>query len=247
MSPGRFQDHFSGGAADYARYRFAYPAAFFEALAARSPGRRRAWDVGAGSGQASVALAEHFDEVLASEPSGAQLGLAPAHPRVWYRQERAEDAELEDASVDAVLAAQAIHWFDRPVFYARVRRALRPDGLIVASTYAFPEVSPAIDARVLRFAQELGPYWPASSVLPHGRYVGLDFPFPELPFPPFACELQWTIEQLVGNLRTWSGAQRAAAVEGEGRLDALWRDLIPLWGSGPRLVRWPLWVRAGRR
>lgn len=42
MSPGRFQDHFSGTAADYARFRFSYPPAFFEALAARSPGRRRA-------------------------------------------------------------------------------------------------------------------------------------------------------------------------------------------------------------
>src|SRR5213594_1017057 len=113
-----FQDHFSTRAAIYARARPSYPPALFEELAALSPGRALAWDCGTGNGQAARGLATHFDKVLASDPSAAQLSHARPHPRIEFRLSLERDSGLAAGSVDLVTAAQAAHWFDRDAFYA---------------------------------------------------------------------------------------------------------------------------------
>ena len=71
MSGAGFKDHFSGHAAAYAATRPHYPAALFDWLAGTCSERRLAWDVGCGNGQASRALAERFDRVIATDPSEA--------------------------------------------------------------------------------------------------------------------------------------------------------------------------------
>ncbi|MBS1246447.1 MAG: methylase involved in ubiquinone/menaquinone biosynthesis, partial [Proteobacteria bacterium] len=68
-----FQDHFSTQADAYARYRPTYPDALYAWLASRVPARALAWDCGTGSGQAAVALAAHFTQVIASDPSREQI------------------------------------------------------------------------------------------------------------------------------------------------------------------------------
>jgi SAM-dependent methyltransferase len=42
----------------------------------------------------------------------------------------AEAVELPDGSVDAIVAAQAFHWFDAPVALREMHRVLRPDGRV---------------------------------------------------------------------------------------------------------------------
>ena len=61
-----FKDHFSKLAADYAAFRPTYPPALFEYLAQVCEQRRRVWDCACGTGQASVALAQHFEWGVAS-------------------------------------------------------------------------------------------------------------------------------------------------------------------------------------
>lgn len=58
-------DHFSTVARQYAEARPTYPAALFDWLASLTPARDQVWDAGAGSGQASLALAERFQRVQA--------------------------------------------------------------------------------------------------------------------------------------------------------------------------------------
>src|SRR4051812_14537823 len=117
-----FADHFSTISARYAAYRPHYPAALVELLAMHAPARHLAWDVGCGTGQLSVALATRFDQVIATDPSAAQIAAASAAPRVTYRCEPAEASTLETQSCDLVVAAQAAHWFDWPRFVAEVAR-----------------------------------------------------------------------------------------------------------------------------
>src|SRR5262245_53056061 len=105
-------DHFTAVAAQYAQSRPTYPDELFAWLAGRCAARQLAWDVGAGNGQASVALAQHFDKVLATDLSEAQVRQAAAHPRIEYRVAPAEQSGLPDASADLVTIAQALHWFD---------------------------------------------------------------------------------------------------------------------------------------
>ena len=117
-----FKDHFSLQSEAYRRFRPEYPATLFEWLAARAPGRGLAIDVATGNGQAARALAGHFDRVIATEPSAAQLAQAIAHPRVDYRREAAEAISAADGSADLLVAAQAAHWFDWPRFVRAIER-----------------------------------------------------------------------------------------------------------------------------
>src|SRR5436309_12421226 len=125
-----FADHFSGVAGAYAEHRPRYPDRLFAWLAEQVPERRLAWDCATGSGQAAVGLAEHFDRVIATDASEAQIAAAAPHPRVEYRVAPAESSGLAPESADLVTVGQALHWFDRPLFYAEARRVLRPGGVV---------------------------------------------------------------------------------------------------------------------
>lgn len=138
-----FEDHFSELAQAYARYRPSYPSALFSYLASVAPGREFAWDCGTGNGQAALALAEHFDRVVATDASAAQIAHAFAHERVDYRVERAEAVSLGDGSTDLITVAIAVHWFDLEAFYREVRRVLKAKGILAVWTYHLPMIEPS--------------------------------------------------------------------------------------------------------
>src|SRR5207248_5729715 len=192
-TPG-FKDHFSGHATDYRAFRPVYPPELFAFLASAAPGRTLAWDCGTGNGQAAVGLAEHFERVFATDASAGQLAEAEPHPRVEYAVAPAERCPLPDGSVDLVTATQALHWFDHDRFYADVRRVCRPGGLLAATCYYEPSVSPEVDPVLRRWEDFIRPYWTPERVWVDAGYRTIPFPFPEpLPVPPMevtaACDL----------------------------------------------------------
>ena len=241
-----WNDQFSANSVDYRRYRFAYPGAFYRALAERAPATKRVWDCGAGSGQASVALAQEFEQVVASEASAEQLAHAMPHERIEYRAERVERCSLDDASVDAALAAQSAHWFQLDCFYAEVRRVVRSGGLIVLSTYAYPRVDPRTEGIIQAFVEELDSWWAPNASHPFGRYESLEFPFEPVEFPTFECRMNWSLTDLLRFLLTWSGVRRAVTANGAGIIEGLQAQLEPIWGGATRSITWPIWTRAGR-
>lgn len=244
-----FEDHFSGSADRYARFRPRYPDSLIDFLANASPGRDLAWDAGTGSGQAAVQLAPRFSRVVATDASREQLDRAPPAPGVEYRHEPAEAVSVPSGSVDLITVAAAVHWFDLDRFYAEVRRVLRPDGLLAVWGYHFPVISPEIDRLVERYSNEvIGPYWPAGARLIHDRYRSLPFPFAEIPVPSFHIESRWNLGQLAGFLGSWSGAVEYRKELGREPLDEVASELRAAWGNPTkiRLVGSPLFVRAGR-
>lgn len=246
---GSFQDHFSGHAAAYRAARPTYPAALFQQLAAISPGHALAWDAGCGNGQASLGLAAHFAAVFASDPSVQQLGGAPAHPRITYAAEPAEQCSLADGSVDLVVVAQALHWFDLDAFYAQVRRVAKPGAVIAAWTYVQSEISPAIDALVRAFYHgPINRYWPQDRQKVEAGYEGLPFPFEPVDPGPVFIEMAWTARQMSDYVATWSAVQRYQAATGDDPLPAFAEALAAAWGSEERIrpVRWPLKMLCGR-
>jgi SAM-dependent methyltransferase len=244
-----FRDHFSRDPGAYARFRPRYPAALFEWVAAMAPARRTAWDCATGSGQAATMLAAHFARVIGSDASRVQLAAAEAAPRVRYVRALGESSALRGRSVDLVTVAQALHWLDRPRFYAEVDRVLAAGGALAVWCYGLLHASPAIDAVLLRFYDEgVGAFWPPPRVHVERGYRDIEIPIEELDPPPFAIEAELSLAELLGYVGTWSAVGRFTAARGHDPVDGLARELAPLWGDPDRTRRivWPLSVRAGR-
>ncbi len=245
-----FADHFSGVASEYAEFRPRYPDALFDWLAALAAHRDLAWDCATGSGQAAVALASRFERVIATDASAGQIAVAPPHPRVEYRVAPAEASGLPPASVDLLTVAQALHWFDRPAFYAEARRVMRPGGIVAAWTYGHPSIDePRADAVLQRFYSEtVGLYWPEERALVDAGYRTIDFPFAEVAPPPFEMETRWTLVSLVGYVSTWSAVTRFREAGKGDPVPAFAEALATHWGDRglPRRIAWPLALRVGR-
>ena len=243
-----FKDHFSRQSAAYSRYRPGYPPALIEFVAASAPARRLAVDCATGSGQAAVALAEHFEGVLAVDASSSQLARAQPQARVHYVAGLAERLPIRDRSVDLVAAAQAAHWFDFERFHAECRRVLVPRGLVAVWTYGLMRVEAAIDEIVDDFhANVVGADWPPERRHVEQGYRSMPFPWREEPAPAFSLESDWDLEQMMGYLATWSAVQRCMDRTGRDPLAVVEPRLAALWPrSVARRVRWPVHLRLGR-
>lgn len=255
MTSHGFADHFSGHADAYARYRPRYPDRLFRELARRCEQTHLAWDCGTGNGQAAVGLARHFDRVVATDASADQIEHAEAHERIAYHVARAAEAPLDDGSADLVTAAQALHWFDADAFYAEARRVLHPGGLVAAWSYSLfyaPSHDPQSDAidRVIQryYRQVVGPYWPDERRHIEAAYETLPFPFDEIDAPEVAIEMDWTLSDVIGYLRTWSATKRYEQETGEAPIAEIAPALRHAWGepSIRRTMTWPVPMRLGR-
>lgn len=129
-------ERFSNRVSDYVSGRPGYPdeaVAWLSETFGLSPGALIA-DVGAGTGISSEALLRHGFAVVAVEPNDAMREAAIARlsgsPRFRSVSAPAEATTLPAESVDAVVAAQAFHWFDRERFRAECARILRPGGFV---------------------------------------------------------------------------------------------------------------------
>ena len=111
-----FKDHFSKQAAVYSKFRPRYPQELFDYLGSIALSRQVAWDCGTGNGQAAVGLASVFDRVIATDASEKQIANAQSHERVDYRVASAENSGIGSETIDLIMVAQALHWFDLVVF-----------------------------------------------------------------------------------------------------------------------------------
>jgi SAM-dependent methyltransferase len=242
-----FKDHFSAQAAGYARHRPHYPRALFEYLASLATRRQLAWDCATGNGQAAIALAGYFGNVIATDASKTQIDAAIAHPGVSYRVAPAEDSGLLDASVDLVTAGQALHWFDTQRFFAEACRVLVAGGCIAAWCYELCKVSPECDAAIGRLYRDIvGPFWPPERRLIEERYASIDFPGTAILAPAFEMSVQWAVDDMLGYLRTWSACQRFQDKCGNDPVGLIEDDLRAAWGAASQTVCWPLTVRVTR-
>jgi len=245
----RFKDHFSQHADTYHSYRPDYPQDLFSCLAGLTERHDRAWDCATGNGQAVPGLLPHYREVIATDASEAQLALAQDMPGATFRLATAEASGLEDASVDLITVAQAYHWFDHAAFHREAQRVLHPGGVLAVWTYQlFHTDKSALDALVRHLYENVvGPYWPAERYWAEQGYRGMDFPFEELTLPPFQIQLEWTMEQLLGYLRSWSATQAYIKSKGRDPLDSIMHELQTAWESDSVLqMTWPIALRAGR-
>lgn len=126
-------ERFSQKVENYLKYRPHYPPAVIELLQAEI-GLAPQWaiaDVGSGTGFSAELFLANGNRVYGVEPNGpmraAGESYLASYPNFVSVAATAEETTLSDASVDMVLAGQAMHWFDLPKARAEFLRILRGD------------------------------------------------------------------------------------------------------------------------
>lgn len=183
---------FGAAAAAYEASRPGYPAAALDWLL--PAGARRVLDLGAGTGKLTRLLLDRGLEVTAVEPSsGMREQLGWAVPGAVVLPGSAEGIPLPDASVDAVLVAQAWHWVDPARALPEVARVLVPGGRL---------------GLVWNIRDTREPWAAAFEAILHRHTVQVTDTAPDLP-PPFTGTERFE----VGWAQTLSPAEMVQLVE----------------------------------
>ncbi len=136
----------------YDLYRISYPAELFDFVVRCAPGREAAIDVGCGTGQAIRGISSSFARVVGVDPSASQIDAAFRAPNVEYVQGAAESFLCPPdlvGTVDLITVAQAMHWFNIPLFARHCEKILKPGGIIAAWTYPLCRVTPSAIEKLL--------------------------------------------------------------------------------------------------
>lgn len=124
---------FQRGAGDYEAARPGYPddVVRFLVEALDIGTGRRVLDLAAGTGKLTRLLTGRGAALVAVEPVAAMRStLAELVPEADVRDGTAEAIPLPDDSVDAVVVAQAFHWFRADAALAEIDRVLHPGGAL---------------------------------------------------------------------------------------------------------------------
>lgn len=126
---------FEAWAGEYDRFRPGYPDQLFDEIRAKLglSERPQVVDLGAGTGRASLAMAELGWRVTAIEPGRGMLDLLRKNATdrgllMSTIQAEAEATGLDPGTAELVTAAQAFHWFDQERALAEMARITRPGG-----------------------------------------------------------------------------------------------------------------------
>ncbi|MDC0535357.1 class I SAM-dependent methyltransferase [Francisellaceae bacterium] len=223
---------FSRQKEDYKKARPAYPNEFFAALSKLCENKNLAWDSATGNGQAAVSLSEHFNQVIATDISQTQINHATYRSNVDYRVEAVEQNSLLPNSVDMINAAQAIHWLNLDDFYNTIYRVAKRGALVAIYGFREVSVSSKIDQLIDIYIQEIvGSDWREGKDYYDSEYQSLSFPFKEIKLPPFSIKLNWTLDQVLGLLDSYSGPQNYLDRVGQLPSSEIRADMLKLWGD----------------
>ena len=163
-------------------------------------------DLGAGTGALTRALRAQGHSVRAVEPDLQMLArLVARSPEVTALEGTGEAMPLPDASVDAVLVAQAWHWMDHRAASCEIARVLRPSGCLVLLWNVRDLAAPlaaAIRRAVVRHAPDLAARARADG---HGQ----DAEVPDARFSPDGStsadsSMRLGVRDLLTLVATWS-------------------------------------------
>ena len=242
------KDNFSAQSAEYAIYRPTYPQELYDFLFELVDKKDVAWDCATGNGQVARVLAQHFQQVYATDISEKQLSQALKLPNILYKVESSELADVPDQSFDLITVAQAIHWFNFEAFYSEVKRTLKPDGAIAVIGYGLMLIDKKVDQVIHKLYEDiLGKYWDSERRYIEEGYKTIPFPFEEIATPHFQIKTTWNFNQLIGYLNTWSALQHYKKANERNPLEYLITELKEAWGDdAEKEVRFPILLRVGR-
>jgi len=136
----------------YRTFRPTYPDRLMTVILGAMPSRHRslAFDLGAGTGQATQLLLSHFDRVVAIEADPRMAGQIDPAANLEVVVSTAEAVEIGDSVADLITSGTAFYWMDGPKVVDHMRRWLKPDGLAAIYRYGLPEAPGPVMALVDR-------------------------------------------------------------------------------------------------
>ena len=199
------KDNFSKRSDLYAKYRPNYPTSLIEEVVSHCHNFKLAWDCACGNGQIAGLLSPKFENVFASDLSQKQIDNAVQKTNITYKVEKSESSSLLNSSVDLIVVAQAVHWFQFDAFYTEAKRVLKPNGMIAILGYGLFTSTPEIDSIVNNFYTNIvGTYWDSERKYLDEKYQTIPFPFSEIKMAKHFITLQWGVNDILGYLNTWS-------------------------------------------
>jgi len=230
---------FGVAATAYAEHRPDYAQAAVRWALERAPGPR-VLDLGAGTGKLTAALVALGAEVIAVEPDPAMLTeLRRALPTVRALPGSAEAVPLPDASVDAVVSGNAMHWFDMNVAGREIARVLEPDGILAGLWNVFDDrVDWVAELERISGSAAIGPRdtfsnWRAETAEAHLPNSGSIAQFGSPEQAEFPHGQRRTADSLVATLATRAGMLVMPEQERDATLDRI-RDFL---ASRPETAR----------
>ncbi|KAI9654179.1 MAG: hypothetical protein M1829_000961 [Trizodia sp. TS-e1964] len=169
-------------------YRPTYPASLYKAVQDYHKGQKTLLlDLGCGHGVIAREFSKSFDQVVAVDRSEGFLlqcqALTPSssYPNIKYHLSDAESLPfLQDKSVDIVVCGQAAHFFNYPLLFRELQRAVRPGGTLAFWGYndhAFVDYPRATEIMIQEGYRLLETYWqqPARTIL-RNKYQDINPP-----------------------------------------------------------------------
>ncbi|KAI8066690.1 S-adenosyl-L-methionine-dependent methyltransferase [Gongronella butleri] len=117
---------------NYDLARPSYPASAIEKIQSLLPAHAKVAEIGSGTGIMTRLLVAAGFDITAIEPvDGMRKKFSESLPDVPVIKATAWDTTLPDASQDAVIIAQAFHWFDDLNTLKEANRILKPNGKLM--------------------------------------------------------------------------------------------------------------------
>ena len=230
----RLRRTFNEDAERYDRARPRYPKQMFDDLAAAAvtPGAR-VLEIGCGTGQATVALAERGYRIVAVE-LGAEMATVARRNLARFDSVEVvtaafEDWPLPDEPFDVVFSATAFHWVDPAVRVSKSADALRPGGLLATvGTEHIAGGSEAFFVAVQDCYERFDPATPpglrpqsASDIAKDDRELAASGRFGSARFHRYEWELAYSTAEYLDLLLTYSGHRALPAAQRSGLLTCI--------------------------
>jgi ubiquinone/menaquinone biosynthesis C-methylase UbiE len=243
------KDLFSKQADLYARYRPTYPKELYEYILSFVNEKNVAWDCATGNGQAAVALADHFKQVMATDISAAQIEKATSKVNIEYIVCPAESTPFPENSFDLVTVAQAYHWIKWKEFKEEVTRVCKPGATIAVWMYYNHSTG---DERITEAVHDFyenvtKPYWDYQRKYVEEKYSTVEFDYEPLPVKMFQSVLEWRREDLIGYISSWSAIQKFIKENGYSPVPIIEEKIKECWPVNEvKKVTFPIYLKLGR-
>lgn len=243
------KDLFSDQSKTYAKYRPTYPQELFDYILQFVEEKKCAWDCGTGNGQAANILADYFQKVIATDISEAQISNAVRKPNIEYHICPAEQTPFDDNSFDLITVATAYHWFHWKQFRNEARRVGKNNAVIAAWAYnTFSSKDENINELIQHFYNDVVyAYWDTERRHVENSYAAVDFDYDLLPTKDFEINLNWTKEQFIGYMNSWSATRNYIKANHSVPTDLIRKQLDEIWnGEEAKPVYFPVFLKLGR-